>query len=138
LKKKQVLFICTGNSVRSQMAEAILKKMGDDKYQVFSAGSHPAPVHELTKETLRNNEIHPNNFTSNQIDEFKYKKLDYVIVLCEVAYYYLPDFASNPKIIKWFMDDPINLVGDRENQKRGFQIAFKEIKNKIRIFFNLK
>jgi len=138
LKKKQVLFVCTGNSVRSQMAEAILKKLGDDQYQVFSAGSHPAQVHELTKETLRNNEIHLNNFTSNQIDEFKYKKLDYVIVLCEVAYHYLPDFVSNPEIIKWFMDDPINIVGDREKQKRGFQIAFREIKDRIHKFFNLK
>ncbi|MCF7886362.1 MAG: arsenate reductase ArsC [Candidatus Marinimicrobia bacterium] len=134
--KKRVLFVCTGNSVRSQMAEALLKNMAPENYEVFSAGSHPAPIHELTKSTLLKNNKYQDNFTSNQINEFKNTDLDYVIVLCEVAFHYLPEFSSDPQIIKWFMDDPISILGSREKQEQGFQMAFDQIKSRIQKFIN--
>lgn len=138
MTKETVLFVCTGNSVRSQMAEAILKNVAGDDYEVFSAGSHPAPIHKFTKETLKKNNIKKHKFTSNHVDEFKDADLDYVIVLCEVAHHYLPEFSSNPQIIKWFMDDPISILGSKNKQKNGFQMAFDDIKKKIRNFVNAK
>lgn len=138
MKKERILFVCTGNSVRSQMAEAILQDLAGSKYEVMSAGVHPAPVHELTKETLRNNEIDYDNFTTNHVNEFRHESLDYVIVLCEVANHYLPEFSKKPKILKWFLDDPVSIVGPREKQQNGFQMAFNEIKNKIKDFIKNK
>ena|SRR6056297_3577491 len=136
LSKKRVLFVCTGNSVRSQMAEAIFRHLAGENYEVMSAGSHPAPVHELTEETLKKNNIPVEEFTSNQVNEFKAEKLDYVIVLCEVAHHYLPEFSTDPEILKWFLDDPINIIGSREKQQKGFQMAFNQLKQKIQEFLN--
>lgn len=138
MDKKKILFVCTGNSVRSQMAEAILKNKDSDKYKVYSAGSHPAPIHKFTKQTLQENGINKIHFTSNSVDEFSDRYLDEVIVLCEVAYHYLPGFSRDPKIIKWFMDDPINIVGREEKQKQGFKMAFNQIKNRIEEHFEVK
>ncbi|MCF7741210.1 MAG: arsenate reductase ArsC [Candidatus Marinimicrobia bacterium] len=138
MDKKKILFVCTGNSVRSQMAEAILKNKDLDKYEVYSAGSHPASIHKFTRQTLQENGINKIHFTSNSVDEFSDKDLDEVIILCEVAYHYLPEFSTNPKITKWFMDDPINIVGREEKQKQGFQMAFNQIKNRIEEHFEVK
>ena len=134
MEKKRILFVCTGNSVRSQMAEAILKNLAGSDYEVQSAGTNPAPIHELTKETIRKNGIEHKNFTSNHVGEFKDAEFDYVIVLCEVAHHYLPNFTKNPQILKWFLDDPISILGSRKKQQQGFQLAFNEIKNKINNF----
>ncbi|HMA61442.1 MAG TPA: arsenate reductase ArsC [bacterium] len=138
MDKKDILFVCTGNSVRSQMAEAILKDKGSDKYKVYSAGSHPSPIHKFTRQILQENGINKIHFTSNSVREFADKKLDEVIVLCEVAYHYLPEFTSNPKITKWFMDDPINIVGSDKKQKQGFQMAFNQLNNRIEEYFEIR
>ena len=81
--KKRVLFICTGNSVRSQMAEALLKSRGADSFEVFSAGITPAGVHRLTKQVMGEIGISMNGHHSQHVSEYENTFFDYVIPLCE-------------------------------------------------------
>ncbi len=131
MSKKSVLFVCTGNSVRSQMAEALLRHYGGDQFEVFSAGTTPAGVHRLTKQVLGEIGIDIDSQYSKHIDTFKDKSFDYVIFLCEVAALSCPNFPGNYERINWFIDDPIRVIGNDERRLLAFQWTRNMLKTRI-------
>jgi len=131
MKKLNVLFVCTGNSVRSQMAEALLRNFGGDKFNVFSAGTNPAGVHINTIKVMNEIGISMDGHRSKHLEEFKDKDLDYVIPLCEVAALSCTIFQGNGKILNWFIDDPIRVLGGEERRLMAFRITRNILKKKV-------
>lgn len=132
--KKRVLFICTGNSVRSQMAEALLKSLGAEHFEAYSAGITPAGVHRLTKQVMGEIGISMEGHHSQHVNEYADMDFDYVIPLCEVAALSCPDFPGSPHRINWYIDDPIRVFGDDERKLMAFRITRNILKNKIHSF----
>jgi arsenate reductase len=138
MDKKTVLFICTGNSVRSQMAEALLRHFGGDQFEVFSAGFTPAGIHRYTKQVLNEIGINIDQQYSKHVDEYRARSFDYVIVLCEVAALSCPTFPGNAERINWFMDDPIRVMGSDERRLMAFKITRNMIKDRVMKFIREK
>ncbi|MCK9484957.1 MAG: arsenate reductase ArsC [Candidatus Marinimicrobia bacterium] len=138
MEKKSVLFICTGNSVRSQMAEALLRHFGGDQFEVFSAGFTPAGIHRFTKQVLSEIGIRVDDQFSKHVDTYLDRSFDYVIVLCEVAALSCPPFAGNAERINWFIDDPIRVFGSEERRLMAFKITRNILKERIMKFIKEK
>jgi len=132
--KKRVLFICTGNSVRSQMAEALLKSLGSDKFEVFSAGITPAGVHHLTKQVMGEIGISMDGHHSQHVSEYENTVFDFVIPLCEVAALSCPEFPGKHQRINWYIDDPIRVLGGDERKLTAFRITRNILKKKVQAF----
>ncbi len=132
--KKRVLFICTGNSVRSQMAEALLKSLGAEHFDAYSAGITPAGVHHLTKQVMGEIGISMAGHRSQHVNEYADMQFDFVIPLCEVAALSYPDFPGAPQRINWYIDDPIRVIGDDTRKLTAFRITRNILKNKIQSF----
>lgn len=129
--KKKVLFVCTGNSVRSQMAEALLRTYGGDKFAVFSAGTTPAGLHRLTKQVLAEMNVTTEGQHSKHLDEIANIRFDYVIPLCEVAALSCANIMGDHERINWYIDDPIRILGDEERKLMAFRITRNILKQKI-------
>ncbi|MBN2601644.1 MAG: arsenate reductase ArsC [Candidatus Marinimicrobia bacterium] len=130
-EKKRVLFICTGNSVRSQMAEALLKSLGSEKFEVFSAGITPAGVHRLTKQVMGEVGISMDGHHSQHVGEYENTSFDYIIPLCEVAALSCPEFPGNHQRINWYIDDPIRVLGGDDRKLTAFRITRNILKKKV-------
>ena len=101
----RVLFLCTGNSSRSQMAEALLRQRADT-VQVYSAGSHPKPVHPDAVAVMAGYGIDLTTARSKHLDEFTGRRFDYVITLCDRVREVCPDFPDHPRAVHWSVPDP--------------------------------
>jgi arsenate reductase len=132
--KKKLLFICTGNAVRSQMAHALFNDMTNYQHLVYSAGIKPAGVHPMTKKVMADVNISLLNHTSNHVNEMINIEFDYIIVLCEVACMNLPKFKGNYKFLKWFIDDPIRIIGSDERKEKAFTFTRGIIYKRIQDF----
>lgn len=131
--KQRVLFLCTGNSVRSQMAEGILRKIADDEYVVFSAGSHPRGIDPRTIEVMDEIDVDVRRHKSKDVDQFIGQDFDYVITLCDRAKERCPAFLGATPI-HWSFDDPAAVSGDRDTQLRQFRKVRDEITRRIRLW----
>jgi arsenate reductase len=129
--RKKVLFVCTGNSVRSQMAEALLRTYGSDKFEVFSAGTTPAGIHPLTKQVLAEMNVTTEGQYSKHLDKLADIKFDYVIPLCEVAALSCVNIPGEHERINWYIDDPIRILGDEERKLMAFRITRNILKQKV-------
>ncbi len=132
--KKNILFICTGNAVRSQMAHALFNELTHFEHNVYSAGIKPAGVHYNTKRTMADVNISLVHHTSNHVNEMLDIEFDYVIVLCEVACLSIPKFKGNHNLIKWFIDDPIRVIGSDERKLKAYAFTRNILKTKIENF----
>ena len=119
IKKKRVLFLCTGNCCRSQMAEALLRHDGAEAFEVSSAGSHPAGfLHDLALGAMQAMEISCDGQWSKSWDELADSEVDVVITLCDAAAgQTCPDWAGAPIRVHWPMPDPAMHAG-REDERR--------------------
>lgn len=108
IQKKNVLFICTGNSCRSQMAEGLLRHLAGDSYEVFSAGTHPSIVHPLSIAVMEEKGIDISSHTSNHLNEYRDKKIDIVITACDSADKLCPIFPGAIERIHWSIADPFH------------------------------
>jgi len=131
--KKRVLFLCTGNSARSQMAEGLLKSIAGEKYEVFSAGTHPKGVHPLTIQVMREIEIDVSAQTSKDLSVFTGQAFDYVITVCDRARLACPVFPGSVPI-HWGFDDPAEKTTSPEKQLRTFRRVRDEILARLRLF----
>jgi len=131
--KKRILFLCTGNSARSQMAEGLLRNIAGDKYEVFSAGTHPNGVHPLTTQAMREIDIDVSGQTSKDVGVFEGQQFDYVITVCDRAKQACPVFPGAMPI-HWGFDDPADAAGGQENQLRTFRRVRDEILARLRLF----
>ncbi len=125
--KRRVLFLCTGNSCRSQMAEAILRHLRADRFEALSAGSHPAGfVHEVAIDTMRRMTIPMEDHASKSWDEFAQTPVDVVITLCdEAATEPCPTWVGGPITSHWSLPDPTYHPGSDE-ERREFALRIAE------------
>ncbi len=137
-----VLFLCTGNSARSIMAEVLLNYWGRGRFQAFSAGSHPkGDVHPLTLETLSRSHLPTEGVRSKSWSEFSRPgaaPLDFVFTVCgNAAREECPHWPGQPMTAHWGVDDPASVVGTMEEQHRAFNRAFRELDARIKLFVSL-
>jgi ArsR family transcriptional regulator, arsenate/arsenite/antimonite-responsive transcriptional repressor / arsenate reductase (thioredoxin) len=105
-RRRRVLFLCTGNSARSQIAEALLEQMSGGTIQVVSAGSAPKPLHPNAIRVLRQRGIDISANRTKHLNEFSSYQFDTVITLCDKVREVCPHFASRPELIHWSIPDP--------------------------------
>lgn len=102
----RVLFLCTGNSSRSQMAEAIMEELGGNQVKAVSAGSHPKALHDDAVRVMRERGIDISGRRSKHLSEFADQRFDHVISLCDRVREVCPDFPGPPIVAHWSMPDP--------------------------------
>jgi protein-tyrosine-phosphatase len=137
-----VLFLCTGNSARSIMAEALLNHRGRGRFRAFSAGSQPkGRVHPLTLEVLERAQLPTEGARSKSWNEFSgpgAPKLDFVFTVCgNAAQEQCPYWPGRPLTAHWGVDDPAAVDGTLEEQRRAFQRALRELDARITLFAGL-
>ena len=134
----RVLFLCTGNSARSQMAEALLNWKGKGRFQAESAGSHPASrVNPLAIETLRQHDIPWRGCAPRAIDGLEREPWDFVITVCDRAKESCPIFPGQPMLAHWGMLDPAEVQGDEATKRAAFRDAFLLISRRIDLLLAL-
>ena len=141
-KPFNVLFLCTGNSARSVMAEAILNREGRGKFRAFSAGSQPkGRVHPYTLDLLRKLNFDVSGFRSKSWSEFvrpDAPKLDFVFTVCDnAAAETCPVWPSQPMTAHWGILDPALATGNEAEIRLAFADAFRMLNNRISIFVSL-
>jgi ArsR family transcriptional regulator, arsenate/arsenite/antimonite-responsive transcriptional repressor / arsenate reductase (thioredoxin) len=127
----RVLFMCTHNSARSQMAEGLLRKLGGDQVEVFSAGSEPTSIHPLAIKVMASRDIDLKSHRSKHLEEFVGQNFDYVITVCDRVREVCPVFPGDPEQIHWSFPDPAAMEGDLRTQEKGFEETARELTNRI-------
>jgi arsenate reductase len=139
---QNVLFLCTGNSARSIIAEAILNHDGRGRFRAFSAGSHPTgTVNPLVLEFLQSQRIPTEGARSKNWDEFATPdspKLDFVFTVCDQAAGEMcPTWPGQPMTAHWGVEDPAAHTDDPEKAKQVIREVFHTLRRRISIFINL-
>jgi protein-tyrosine-phosphatase len=137
-----VLFLCTGNSARSIMAEAILSREGRGNFRAFSAGSHPKGyIHPYVLDLLRKLNFDVTQFHSKNWDEYsgsRAPKLDFAFTLCDdAAAEVCPVWPGQPMTAHWGLPDPAAATGNEAERRLAFAETFRMLNNRISIFVNL-
>jgi arsenate reductase len=137
-----VLFLCTGNSARSVLAECLANRLGEGRFRAFSAGSHPkGEVHPLTLETLRKYGYDVTGLRSKSWDEFARTdapRLDVVVTVCDqAAGEACPVWPGHPVQAHWSIEDPAAATGEPWERRSAFERAYRELERRIRAFVRL-
>jgi len=130
----RVLFICTGNSARSQMAEAILRREGGERFEVHSAGTDPRGVNPLTIRVLERQGYDTSMLRSKSVTEFGGQPFDYVVTVCDRARETCPYFPGGGRTLHWGFDDPAEAAGSEVERLAVFERVLAEISMRIRSF----
>lgn len=130
-KKQKVLFLCTHNSARSQMAEGLMNAVLGDKYEASSAGTEPTSVNEYAIRAMDEIGIDISLHTSKGVDAFIDERFDYVVTVCDNANEACPYFANAEKRIHQGFLDPAGANGDKEEKLAVFRKVRDEIKDWI-------
>ena len=142
----KVLFLCTGNSARSILAEAILNHVGKGRFQAYSAGSHPGgKVNPFAIELLAKQGLAVADLRSKSWDEFgkmsaaaEAPHLDFVFTVCDNAVGEVcPIWPGQPITAHWGIEDPAAVVGSDSEKRKAFNKAFAEMNRRISLFTNL-
>jgi arsenate reductase len=136
-EKKRVLFLCTHNSARSQMAEGLLRHLAGDRFETLSAGTEVTRVHPLAEYVMGEIGIDLSTHRSKSLAEFAGQHFDYVITVCDRANESCPTFPGDTKRIHWSFDDPSAATGDDEHRLKAFRRVREEITQRLRILTNL-
>lgn len=129
--KQSVLFLCTGNSARSQMAEGWLRHLAGDRYEVFSAGTKPVGLNPGSVEAMAEVGIDIARHRSKHVEEYAAQSLDYVITVCDRAKETCPLWPGKTTLIHWSFDDPA-AIADVESRRLVFRRVRDEIASAIR------
>jgi len=137
-----VLFLCTGNSARSIIAEALINQWGGGKFHGFSAGSHPkGAVHPITLELLKRMKLPTEGLRSKSWDEFAAPHglpLDFVFTVCDnAAGEVCPYWPGQPMTAHWGLPDPAAVQGSETDKWVAFRETLKALDNRIKIFTSL-
>ena len=127
----QVLFLCTGNSARSQMAEALCARLSGGRVSALSAGSHPKPIHANAVRVMRDRGIDISNRRSKHLSEFTARRFDYVISLCDRVREVCPEFDGAPELVHWSVPDPGHESGSDEETLTAFERTATELETRI-------
>jgi ArsR family transcriptional regulator, arsenate/arsenite/antimonite-responsive transcriptional repressor / arsenate reductase (thioredoxin) len=131
LRPLRVLFLCTHNSARSQMAEAILCQMGGDQVEAFSAGSLPTEVHPEALVALHEIGVDTTGLSAKSMEQFIGEPLDYIITVCDRVRDICPSFPGDPAQAHWSIADPA-VVEDPERRDKAFHEVLNELQVRIR------
>lgn len=127
IMKKRVLFLCTGNSARSQIAEGLLRHLEGDKFEVYSAGVNPTQLNPLAVMVMDEIGIDISKQMSKSVKEFLGQQFDYVITVCNNAKQACPVFTGKYEKIHWSLEDPTQAQGIKERL-----LIFRKIRNQIK------
>jgi len=141
-KTFNVLFLCTGNTARSILAEALLTTMAGTRFRAFSAGSHPkGRVNPYVIELLQKNRLPTQDLRSKSWDEFAQlgaPPLDFVFTVCDnAAGEVCPVWPGQPMSAHWGIDDPATVDGTDEQKRKAFFKAYTELSHRLSIFVSL-
>jgi protein-tyrosine-phosphatase len=139
---QHVLFLCTGNSARSILAEALMNTLGADRFSAMSAGSHPTgTVNRFAIELLQKNRLPTAGLHSKNWDEFAAPgapPLDFVFTVCDSAAGEIcPIWPGQPITAHWGVEDPAAVTGDDETKRRAFLRAYTTLRRRIELFLAL-
>ena len=132
--KKRVLFLCTGNSCRSQMAEGLLRELAGDEFEVSSAGINPTSVNPMAVRVMAELTIDITGQHSKAVDELTHKQFDFVITVCDRAREACPIFPGDAKQLHWSFEDPGEAIGMEEERLRVFRRVRDAIAERLRFF----
>ncbi|MDX1756936.1 MAG: metalloregulator ArsR/SmtB family transcription factor [Marinobacter sp.] len=127
--RRRVLFVCSANSARSLMAEALLKSMAGDRFEVASAGTEPTSPHPLTRQCLQEEGLEVDNLSSTPISAFADQQWDYVIMLCNKAAHECQKVPFSGQVISWDFPDPA-----ATNRHATFAMVMHEIRERLKLF----
>ncbi|HEX7346102.1 MAG TPA: arsenate reductase ArsC [Candidatus Limnocylindrales bacterium] len=130
----RVLFVCTGNSARSIMAEALLRQHGGNRFEVFSAGTEPRGVNPLTIRVLEEAGVDASRARSKSVQEYLGQPFDYVITVCDQAREACPVFPGGAESLHWGYEDPAEAAGSEEERLAVFRRVFTALGERIELF----
>jgi protein-tyrosine-phosphatase/DNA-binding transcriptional ArsR family regulator len=131
LARTRVLFLCTGNSARSQMAEVLAEQLSEGAVRAASAGSHPKPLHPNAVRVMRERRIDLARRRSKHFSEFSGRHFDYVISLCDRVREVCPEFPGTPQAIHWSVRDPAREPGTDDKTLPAFERTAAELEMRI-------
>jgi len=126
-----VLFLCTGNSARSQMAEALCEQLSGGAVDALSAGSRPKPLHANAVRVMRDRGLDISGRRSKSVSEFGGRRFDYVISLCDRVREVCPEFPGAPQLIHWSIPDPAGAPGSKAEALPAFERTAAELETRI-------
>jgi len=132
--KPRVLFLCTGNSCRSQMAEGFLRHFAGDRFEVFSGGTDPVGINPRAVEAMHAIGIDISSQRSKHMSEFSKNRFDYVITVCDRAKETCPVFPGAASMLHWSFDDPAAVRGTDEERQKVFRRVRDDIMERIHQF----
>ena len=136
---RRVLILCTGNSCRSQMAEALWESLGQGTWEADSAGSRPSGyVHPLAIRAMQELDIDIGSNTSKSLDDFRAQSFDLVVTVCDNARESCPVFSGAKQALHWPFDDPGDTTGPQEQKMAVFRQVRDEIRKRIQTYLQLE
>jgi arsenate reductase (thioredoxin) len=132
--KQRVMFLCTGNSARSQIAEGYLRHLGSERFDVVSAGTAPSVVHPLSVEVMREVGIDISSHSSKAVADFLGQPFTYLITVCDGAKEKCPIFPGAVQRIHWSLDDPAAVEGSEELRRAAFRRTRDEVAGRVKAF----
>lgn len=129
--RRELLFMCTGNSARSQIAEALARKRSRGRVRAYSAGSNPKPVHPNTARAMAEYGIDAGGWQSKHFTRFASRRFDAVITLCDKVREVCPQFPGNPSYVHWSIADPASSGGSDEATLPAFRATAADISTRI-------
>jgi protein-tyrosine-phosphatase len=130
-RRARALFLCTGNSARSQMAEALCERLSDGAVRAASAGSRPKPLHPNAVRVMRERGIDIAGRRSKHLDELADRRFDYVISLCDRVREVCPEFPGAPDMVHWSIPDPAREPGSDAETLPAFERTAAELETRI-------
>ena len=135
--KQRVLFLCTGNSARSQMAEGVLRHLAGDRYDVYSAGTHPVGLNPGAVVAMQELGWDISSHQSKGMDEFIDQEFDYVITVCDRAKESCPRWPHTGRLVHWSFEDPAAVLEPPDERRKAFRRVRDQIKTRIEEFFSI-
>jgi ArsR family transcriptional regulator, arsenate/arsenite/antimonite-responsive transcriptional repressor / arsenate reductase (thioredoxin) len=130
-RRQRVLFLCTGNSARSQMAEAFVTHRSEGTVEAFSAGSHPKPLHPNAVRVMTEHGIDISTNRTKPLTRFARSRFDRVITLCDKVREVCPEFSGSPTTAHWSITDPAATVGTDNASYAAFQQVADNIAERV-------
>ncbi len=134
--KRKVLYLCTGNSCRSQMAEGWLRHLAGEQFDVVSAGTHPVGLNPYAVKVMAEAGVDISNHVSEQVDPYLQQRFDYVITVCDHAQEACPTFPGASHLLHWSFEDPAKAEGTYEQRLIVFRKSRDEIADRVRMFIS--
>ncbi len=131
MNRQRVLFLCTHNSARSQMAEGLLRHLGADRFDAFSAGSEAARVRPLAIRAMGELGIDISRQESKTLDRYLTEPFDYVITVCDQANASCPIFPGRSKRLHWSLPDPSQATGTEDEQLAVYRAVRDDLRQRI-------